>query len=341
MNRQKIESLWGHLHWLTVLDQQGSFTAAAQRLGVSKAGMSQRIAELEREAGVPLVLRTTRSVRLTEAGQRLVHETRASFDAIAQSFAGVRDLAGVPRGLLRVTAPVALARQQLVPRLADFLRMHPEVRIELALSDRLSALATEGFDLAVRHTAAPPDTHVAWPLCTTRSLLVASRAYLRRRGAPRQPQALADHDCLYYPRQEQPAWHFVPRGEAPGAARITVPVAGPFSANNSEALRDAAIASLGIALLPDFSAQAALQAGKLVQVLAPWESVGAFGEHIYAIRPYAPHVPRAVAAFVGWLREAFAPGFAVEASSRVSPDGRSRRPMPAASTGPVPSGRQG
>lgn len=312
MDHSKIEGLWAHVHWLTVLAEQGSYTAAARRLGVSKAGMSQRIAELEREAGVPLVQRTTRSVRLTEAGQRLVEETRTAFDAIAQSFAGVRDLAGLPRGRLRVTAPVALARQQLVPRLADFLRAHPEVRIELELSDRLSALAMEGFDLAIRHSAAPPDTHVAWPLCQTRSLLVASRAYLRQRGEPGEPADLGGHDCLYYPRQDQPAWHFLPRPAAAGTERITVPVAGPFAANNSEALRDAAAAGLGIALLPDFSAQEGLRSGRLVEVLPAWQPVGAFAEQLFAIRPYAPHVPRAVAAFVAWLREAFADGFSVQ-----------------------------
>ena len=161
MEQQKVEQLWGHLHWLTVLSQQGSFTAAAERLGVSKAAMSQRVAELERVAGVALVRRTTRSVRLTEAGQRLVDDTRGAFEQIAQSFAQVRDLAGTPRGLVRVTAPVAFARQQLVPLLADFLRQYPEVRIELDLSDRLASLATEGFDLAIRHSATAPDTHVA------------------------------------------------------------------------------------------------------------------------------------------------------------------------------------
>lgn len=314
MESKKIEALWVHLHWLVVLAQQGSYTAAAQRLGVSKAAMSQRIVELERAAGVPLVQRTTRSVRLTEGGQRLVDEMRQPFEQIAHSFAGVRDLAGVPRGRVRVTAPVALARQQLVPRLADFLRAQPDVRIELDLSDRLSSLAMEGFDLAIRHTAAPPDTHVAWTLCRTRSVLVASRAYLRRRGVPDSPQALAAHDCLHYPRtQDTPAWHFEARmpGRGPAAARITVPVAGVFAANNSEALRDAAMAGLGIALVPDFSAQAALQSGKLVEVLPQWWPVGAFGEQIYAIRPYATHVPRAVAAFVAWLRESFAPGFPV------------------------------
>jgi DNA-binding transcriptional LysR family regulator len=314
MKSEKVEALWGHLHWLTVLAQQGSYTAAAQRLGVSKAAMSQHIAELERAAGVPLVQRTTRSVRLTEAGQRLVDGMREPFERIAQSFSSVRDLAELPSGRIRVTAPVAFARQQLVPRIAEFLRAHPQVRLELELSDRLSSLATEGFDLAIRHTAAPPDTHVAWTLCDTRSLLVASRAYLRRRGTPTNPQDLAQHDCLHYPRgQDTPTWHFQPtdprrRGSTP---RVTVAVAGPFSANNSEALRDAAIAGLGIALVPDFSAQAALQAGKLVEVLDGWESVGGFSPHIYAIRPYASHVPRAVTAFVAWLRETLAPGFGV------------------------------
>jgi len=321
MEIRKIESLWAHLHWLTVLEQQGSFTAAARRLGVSKAGVSQRIAELEREAGMQLVQRTTRSVRLTAAGQRLVDETRASFETIAHSFTSVRDLSDVPRGLLRVSAPVALARQQLVPRLPEFMRAYPEVRIELDMSDRLASLASEGFHLAIRHTAAPPDTHVAWRLCETRTVLVASRAYLRRRGTPRHPRDLPTHDCLHYPREGTAAWHFRERASSRGAAkpdvpRVTVPVAGPLAANNSEALRDAALGGLGIALLPDFSAQSALQSDRLVEVLPRWEPVGAFGEHLFAIRPYAPYVPRAVTVFVSWLREALAGGFDPHPASR-------------------------
>ena len=316
MNEKKIEGLWTHLHWLTVLSQQGSYTAAAQRLGVSKASMSQHITELERAAGVPLVQRTTRSVRLTEAGQQLVAGMRDPFERIAQSFSSVRDLADEPAGLVRVTAPVAFARQQLVPRLAEFLRAHPQVRLELDMSDRLNSLATEGFDLAIRHTASPPDTHVAWPLCQTRSVLVASRDYLRRKGTPTAPQDLAGHHCLHYPRaQDTPAWHFLPPEGRRRAQRqrITVPVSGPFCANNSEALREASMAGLGIALLPDFSAQTALQSGKLVEVLAEWQSVGTFSQQIYAIRPYASHVPRSVSAFVGWLRVVWAEGFGVRA----------------------------
>ena len=313
METEKINALWTHLHWLSVLAQQGSYTAAAARLGVSKAAMSQRIAELERAAKVTLVQRTTRSLRLTEAGQRLVDDTRVSFEQIAQSFAQVRDLAEQPSGLLRVTAPVALARQQLVPLLADFLKDFPQVRLELDMSDRLSALTTEGFDLAIRHTARPPDTHVAWALCPTESVLVATRAYLRRRGEPQAPVDLREHNCLHYPRsQDTPAWTFAPRDAAQGSERITVPVTGNFAANNSEALREAALASAGIALMPDFSAQSALRKGQLVRVLPDWKPVGAFAETIYAIRPYAPHVPRAVTALVACLRTGLAGGFGVQ-----------------------------
>ncbi len=310
MTEQKMADLWSHCHWLTVLAEQGSYTAAAARLGVSKAAMSQRIAELERVAGVTLVQRTTRSVRLTEAGQRLVDQTRAAFEQISQSFAQVRDLAEAPQGLLRVTAPVALARQQIVPLLPDFLRQYPQVRIELNLSDRLSSLATEGFDLAIRHTTHPPDTHVAVALCATRSVLVASKAYLRRAGTPQQPADLAAHNCLHYPRpQERPAWTFEPQARTSTRERVTVQVSGSLAANNSEALRDAAMAGLGIALLPDFSAQAALRAGKLVEVLPGWAPVGSFADRIYAIRPYAAHVPRAVSALVDYLRRSLSPGF--------------------------------
>lgn len=302
---------WQHLHWLCVLAEQGSFTAAATRLGVSKAAMSQRIAELERVARVMLVQRTTRSVRLTEAGQRLVNDTQGSFAHIAQSFEQARDLADVPSGVLRVTAPVAFARQQLVPRLSGFFSAYPQVRIELDMSDRLSALATEGFDLAIRHTATPPETHVAWTLCKTHSVLVASKHYLRRAGVPQTPEDLRRHHCLHYLRpQAAPVWTFQRVGKTKHKDEpITVALHGPLAANNSEALREAALTGLGIALLPDFSAQHSLQQGKLVRVLPDWAPVGAFAEQLYAIRPYAAHASRAVTAFVNHLRQTFAMGF--------------------------------
>lgn len=312
MNNEKIATLWANVHWLTVLAQQGSFTAAAAHLNVSKAAMSQRIAELEQAAGISLVRRTTRSVRLTEAGQQLVDTTHGAFEQIANSFEGVRDLAVSPQGTLRLTAPVAFARQQLVPRLPEFLRTYPLVRIEMDLTDQLSSLAAEGFDLAIRHTTTPPDTHVAWALCSTHSVLVASPAYIKSSGSPATPDELAQHACLHYPRRQSTVtWTFERSSAAPAhIERVIVPVKGQFAVNNSEALRDAALAGLGITLLPDFTAQSALQAGSLLRVLPGWNPVAVFGEKLYAIRPYSSHVPRAVRALVAYLRDTFKDGFA-------------------------------
>jgi DNA-binding transcriptional LysR family regulator len=134
---------------------------------------------------------------------------------------------------------------------------------------------------------------------------------LRKHGEPQSPAGLQAHNCLHYPRsQDTPAWTFEPREPAAAGERVTVPVSGHFAANNSEALREAALTGAGIALMPDFSAQAELRKGQLVRVLPHWKPVGAFAETIYAIRPYAPHVPRAVTALVDALRQGLAQGFA-------------------------------
>lgn len=317
MNNERMSTtpnapLWPHVHALGMIAQSGSFTLAAQRLGLSKAAVSQRIAELERAVGVPLLQRTTRSVRLTEAGKQLVDETAASFAQIEQSLLGVRDLASQPQGLVRLTAPVALGRQHVGPQLESFLRAWPGIRVELDLSDRLVNLAHEGFDLAVRHTSAPPDSHVAWKLCASRTLLLASPAYLRRRGTPRHPDELAGHDCLPYLRSGPALWAFekaAARGSRGEPERARVTVTGSLRANNSEVLRDAVLAGLGLALLPDFSAAAAVKAGRLREVLPEWRPIGFFGDAIYALRPFSAQVPRAVRSLVEHLRAALAPGF--------------------------------
>lgn len=194
-----------------------------------------------------------------------------------------------------------MARQCIVPLLPGFLRAHSALQVELDLSDRLRPLAQEGFDLAIRHTSTPPETHVAWMLRETRSVLLASPGYLSRRPAPRAPLDLREHECLFYPRPgDTAAWSF----ERKAGERISVPLKGPFAANNSEALREAALAGLGITLLPDFSAEPALAAGELVELLPSWRAVGAFGTHLWAIRPYAAQVPRGVRVLVDWLAQA-------------------------------------
>ena len=315
--------VFADLHLLTVLAQTRSYTQAARRLGVSKASVSMRIAELERAAGVPLVRRTTRSVVLTEVGLQLVADTQDPFERIAQSFSRVRDLAGSVRGLVRVTAPVALGRQYIAPSLGRFLQQQPEIRIELDLSDRLVHLAQEGFDLAIRHCHAPPDTHVAWALCPSQSVLVASPDYVRQRGAPSQPSDLAAHQCLLYLRDTaSQSWSFVPTARSPRKGAKTAPptpqlvtVTGPIKANNSEVLRDMVLGGLGVGLLPDFSAAVALHSGQLQRLMPGWRPEGFFGNHIFAIRPWSAQVPRAVQCLVDHLRRELAVGFPLPPAS--------------------------
>ncbi len=314
----RSDLLWPQVHTLSLLSQLGSYTRVAQRCGLSKSAISQRIAELERSVGHTLVQRTTRSVRLTAAGQQLVERTAGAFEQISRSVIEVRDLAAQTRGLVRVTLPVALGRQHIAPQIEVFLRAHPEVQVELDLADRLVTLAHEGFDLAIRHTSAPPDTHVAWKLCGSRSLLVASPAYLRRHGVPEHPDALAQHRCITYLRPGPAVWKFEQRGDD-DAAHVSIGVGGPLRANNSELVREAAIAGLGLALLPDFSAAAALRAGKLKEVLPVWRPVGFFGDAIYAVRPWGPRTSKPVQALVAHLRKAFKDGFEVDAPGLAAP----------------------
>lgn len=305
----QTQPAFADLHLLTVLAETRSYTQAARRLGLSKASVSARVADLERAAGVPLVRRTTRSVGLTPAGQQLVDDTRAPFERIAQSFASVRDLAGVPSGLVRITAPVALGRQYIAPLLPAFLARYPDIRLDLDLGDRFANLAQEGFDLAIRHTQAPPETHVAWALCPSRSVLVASRDYIKRHGRPAHPSDLASHACLAYLRDASgQTWTFEQEGVR-RPERVAVRVTGPLRANNSEVLREAALAGAGIALLPDFSAAHHLAPQQLVALLPLWKPLGFFGDTIYAIRPWSAQVPRAVQCLVDFLRQSLAPGF--------------------------------
>ncbi|HVS78499.1 MAG TPA: LysR family transcriptional regulator [Steroidobacteraceae bacterium] len=310
MSARDLEAALPDLHMLTVIAETRSLTQAARRLGIAKSSVSLRLKDLERALAVPLVRRTTRSITLTAAGQQLVEETRASFAHIERGIAGVRDLAGAPRGLVRLTAPVALGRQHIAPVIPTLLERHPELRLELDLSDRFVNLTQEGFDLAVRHASRVPESHVATVLCETRSVLLASPRYLARKGVPQHPSELAAHDCLLYLRDGgAPSWSFERIGRRARAERVSVPVRGPLRANNSEVLREAAAAGMGVGMLPDFTAWSGGEPRELVPVLPQWRPVGFFGERLQAIRPWTPRTPRAVQCVIDHLRESLAKGF--------------------------------
>lgn len=299
-----IQNIWTHLHWLTVLDEQQSYTRAAERLDISKSAISQKIKELENLAGVALVQRTTRRVSLTEAGKELVEDLKSPFAQIEQSFSAIRDSSGPIRGLVRVTAPVAFSRQHLVPKISAFLKIYPQVKIRLEVSDKIISLASDGFDLAIRHSDTIPETCVAMPLCKTRIVLVASPEYLNLHQIPVRPSDLELHNCIYYPRGTvSPKWSFQHKNQEGPVESVFIN--GIFAANNSEVMRDAAINDLGIAMLPDFSVRDAIATGKLYEVLPDWEIMDEFSNNLYIVRSYSAKVPKAVSEFSRWLRAQF------------------------------------
>src|SRR3569833_376074 len=281
MSVTAVAGVLADLHLLTVIAQTRNLTQAARRLGISKASVSTRLRDLVRVVGMSLVRRTTRSVTLTAAALQLVDDTQASFARIEQSLEQAKDLAGKPRGLLRISAPVALGRQRIAPSVFVFLCRFLVFRLEMDLSDRFVIVTQEGFDVAVRHARSIPDTYIARVLCESRSLLMASPEYLKRRGTPEHPTDLARHDCLLYLRDgSAQSWSFEKAGSRKRGDWINVPVGGPFKANNSEVLRAAIVGGLGIGLLPDFSLvpDVSAELGSMVPVLPDWRPVGFFGD---------------------------------------------------------------
>lgn len=278
-----------------------SFSTAAERLRLSKSAVSAKVGELEREVGLPLLTRTTRQVSLTDAGRRFAEHARRTVEEARLAFDTVRELRASPRGLLRVTAPVAIGRRLIGPLVPAYLAAHPEVSVELSLGDQLADPAAEGFDLCIRHTDAPPDTHMAWTLRTVSWHLVAAPDYLERHGRPDHPTDLARHECLFYLRNEaSTTWRLARAG-----AVAEVRVGGRYRVNNSELLCDAVLAGIGVGLLPDFTVAPRIAQGEVVPVLPDWTVEGTFGSRVVASRQWTPLVPPLVRSFVVFLTEAF------------------------------------
>ncbi|AOY01184.1 LysR family transcriptional regulator [Jeongeupia sp. USM3] len=244
----------------------GSFSAAARQLGSTPSAVSRQIARLEAALGTRLLERTTRKLRLSEPG-RAVHVRAQDMVAAARAVMAVsNEFMDAPRGLVRVSMPVALGRQVVHPLMADFLARYPEVDVQLILSDRDVDPYDDDVDLMLRITDTPPPGLAARPLLRIEHVLAAAPAYLAAHGLPSHPRDLAGHSCLYLGETPDDArWQF---RRDKDAASITV--RGRYVANHSAIRLEGALAGLGIACLPHFTARAALADGRLVQVLPDW-----------------------------------------------------------------------
>ncbi len=289
-----------------------SVSAAAADLGLGKSVVSKRIAQLEALVNATLFSRSTRQVALTPAGDAYLVSAQRTLHEMAMAQERLRGLRAELNGKIRLTAPVSWGRRMLAKRLPEFLRQHPGIEIELQLADHMLDLAQERVDVALRWTASPSPELCSQPVAEVAWVVVAAPAYLVGAGVPQAPQDLAAHPCMSYWRvSSDDAWTL-----SSGAQREQVRVRSRYHANNAEAVADAALAGLGVALLPRYVCDDALASGLLVAVLEGWTPQTKFGTHITAVAtPERMRLARN-RALVDFLRGQF--GLPTAASNAVS-----------------------
>lgn len=256
--------------------EAGGFAPAARRLGLATSSVTRQVDALEDGLSAKLLNRSTRSVTLTDPGRGYFEKAVRLLSDLEEADLSVAD-AGALRGLLRISAPLAFGRLHLAPILADYLRLAPEVQLDLLFTDGLTNLAEENVDIAIRIGALEPSSLVARKLAGHRRVVCASSAYLARAGAPRVPQELADHACLtfaYAPGRS--LWRFAGTDGADDVAEVAV--AGPLRANSSESLVELALAGCGVVLMPTWLVGDHLKAGRLQPLLTAWQANPGAGE---------------------------------------------------------------
>ncbi len=270
-----------------------SFSAAAREAGIAKSAVSRRVARLEEVLGVRLLARTTRALTVTEEGMR-VYEHAA---AIVASFKAAEDAAdgqGKVRGNLRVNAPVTFGQMHLTRAIAAFVTRYPEATVELSMEDRRVNVVEGGFEVVIRIGQLEDSGLIARKLAEDRLVVAGSPAYLAAAGTPSSVADLAGHNCLHYslvPRASE--WRF-----RRGGKELSVPTHGNFAASDGTALREAALAGLGLVVLPSFMVAAEVRAGRLALVL---EGARRAAIGIHAVSPHRAHAPARTRAFIDFV----------------------------------------
>jgi DNA-binding transcriptional LysR family regulator len=280
--------------------QLRSFTAAANEVGLAKSAVSKRIAGLEERLGVRLLTRTTRKLTLTEEGVRYYEHCAALLVAANAAAEAVAGASTTPRGPLRVNAPVTFAQMFLADAIAAFLARYPDIEVHLSTEDRIVDVVESGYDVVVRISRLDDSSLVARRLSADRLVVCGSPAYLEDRGRPATPGDLIGHNCLHYslvPREAE--WRYRGAGGRP----YSVTVAGNLSTTDGTVLRRAALAGLGLAVLPHFMVAADVAAGTLELVLegARKAEIG-----IYAVFASRRQLPARTKLFLDWLGTHFA-----------------------------------
>jgi len=271
----------------------GSFSAAADKLDMSRAMVTRYVAELEQWLGARLLQRTTRSVTLTDAGEHCLRRSQQMLALMEDVEAETSSHDGALRGQLRITCSISFAYAQMAAAVVDFLKLHSQLKIDLNASEGALNLVEARIDLAIRISAEPDPALIGRVLAPCTSVLVASPAYLARHGVPQSPAELAAHRCLTYANFGRSAWVL-----SRGAEQVQVGVSSHFSANEATALLRAALAGGGLALQPTYLANPHLADGSLQQVLPDWTLPDMAIYALYTSRRYLSPAVRALLDFL-------------------------------------------
>jgi DNA-binding transcriptional LysR family regulator len=285
--------------------QRGSLAAAARAEGVVPAIIGRRLDALEAHLGVKLLVRGTRRLSLTPEGSAFLEDCQRLLNDLAQAEANVSAGGTAARGHLRVTAPAGFGRRHVAPLVPAFRARHPEVTVSLNLSDRVVDLVAEGYDCAVRVGDLPDSSLVSVRLADNRRRVVATPAYLRRRGVPRHPHDLLQHDCLVLSSEQSQTrgWAFRLPAAHGRSALVYIRPRGPLDCSDGQVLYEWCLAGLGLAWRSTWEVQADIDAGRLVAVL---DDYAAPPNGIYAVFPSARHLPRRVRAWIDFLKDHYA-----------------------------------
>jgi DNA-binding transcriptional LysR family regulator len=277
----------------------GGFAAAARQMGQSRSTVNKLVIALENDLGVQLLHRSTRVVSPTETGLAFYDRCVEILSSLEEAERSVAQLHGLPQGRLRINAPMTFGTMYLAEAIADFLAQYPDLQVELTLNDRFVDPIEEGFDVTIRIAEPQPTSGLlVQPLAPVRRVLCASPTYLEKQGMPMHPTELRSHSCLHYGQiAMENRWMLT------GAdGEHTAIVRGALCSNNGEVLRDAAIRGLGIALLPRFIVESALQRGTLQVVLPTYHPSELSIDVLY---PVNRHLSIKIRLLVDFLRERF------------------------------------
>ncbi len=286
------------LHVFRAVVEHASFAEAARRMGLSPAAVSKNVRELEEHLKIRLINRTTRSMSLTEAGQRYFEQVARILDDLAEADQSLGPLQRKPSGLLRVSAPLTFTLTRLSAGIIGFLREYPDLVLDLQLDDRRVDVVKEGFDLAIRGSDRLEDSSlVARKLMTLHHVVCASPDYFERHGKPLVPQDLKAHDCIRFTLSDHAhEWEFAKGGEME-----RVPINGRYKVTSGLAVRDGLLAGFGLSLIPRQYVADDIAAGRLATTMDDWTPVQTA---IYAVYPSRRYLLPKVRAFIEFLVQA-------------------------------------